>query len=108
MNREVVIENLNSAVAHGIGAYTVEGWFALAQRLSEVLTEERWVTAFTTHNGRVGVWLIYEYDHGPYAVSIHPSAEEAARRAAQNGYGKVGFWPFGTEFAEAVNKWDAK
>lgn len=54
-----------------------------------------------------GAWLIYSWDHGPYAIALHASAEEAAREAARQGYGSVGFWPFGMELADAVKAWEA-
>jgi hypothetical protein len=55
-----------------------------------------------------GAWLVYDYDHGPYAISLHVSAEEAARSAARQGYGKVGFWPFGADMADAVKAWEGR
>lgn len=60
----------------------------------------------TEHNGQAGVWLIYEYDHGPYAQSIHATAAIAARQAARQGYGRVAFWPLGTELGDALQQWE--
>ena len=54
-----------------------------------------------------GAWLVYDYDHGPYAISLHASAEDAARGAARQGYGRVGRWPYGMELREAVSLWEA-
>ncbi len=54
-----------------------------------------------------GAWLVYCYDDGPYAISLHATAEEASRAAARQGYGTVGWWPFGTEMATAVKDWEA-
>lgn len=59
------------------------------------------------HDGAFGAWLVYDYDHGPYAISLHDSAEGAARKAARQGYGRVGFWPFGLELREAVDQWES-
>ena len=56
----------------------------------------------------VGGWLVYDYDHGPYAISLHGNAELAARKAARQGYGKVGFWPFGMELRDAVDLWEGR
>jgi hypothetical protein len=55
-----------------------------------------------------GVWLVYDYDHGPYAISIHEDAPTAARVAARQGYGKVGFWPLDSELREAVDAWERR
>ena len=60
----------------------------------------------TDEKAQPGVWLIYDYDRGPYAQSIHASAAEAAREAAQQGYGRVGFWPLGMELGDAVKVWE--
>jgi hypothetical protein len=54
-----------------------------------------------------GAWVIYDYDHGPYAIALYADCEGAARGAAQRGYGKVGFWPFGEEFGDAMTAWEA-
>jgi hypothetical protein len=58
-------------------------------------------------SGEKGAWMIYDYDHGPYAISLHDTAEDAARKAARQGYGKVGFWPSGVELSEAVKRWES-
>jgi len=63
-------------------------------------------TAPVAANNEVGVWLTYDYDNGPYAISLHSDAIAAAREAAQRGYGKVGFWPFGMDLADAVKRWE--
>lgn len=54
-----------------------------------------------------GAWLVYDWDHGAYAISLHASAPEAARSAARQGYGKVAFWPFGSDLADAVKEWES-
>lgn len=64
--------------------------------------------AVAHYQGRFGAWLIYDYDHGPYAIALHSSAESAAREAARQGYGKVGFWPFGAELGDAVKAWESR
>lgn len=53
-----------------------------------------------------GVWVIYEHDHGPYAESVHPSAEAAARHAATSGGGRIGYWPFAMSLSDAVAAWE--
>lgn len=54
-----------------------------------------------------GAWLIYDWDHGPYAISLHGTSEDAARDAARQGYGKVGWWPFGSDLRDAIKAWEA-
>lgn len=53
-----------------------------------------------------GAWLVYDYDYGPFAIALFESAEAAAKAAASQGYGRVGFWPYGLELAEAVKTWE--
>lgn len=53
-----------------------------------------------------GAWVVYDYDQGPFAIALFERAEEAAKAAATRGYGRVGFWPFGLELAEAVKTWE--
>lgn len=55
-----------------------------------------------------GAWLVYDYSHGPYAISLHESAPVAARKAARQGYGKVGYWPFDLELSDAVDAWEGR
>lgn len=62
----------------------------------------------TTENDAPGAWLVYDHDMGPYAISLHDSAPSAARDAARQGYGRVGFWPFGMELREAVDLWEGR
>lgn len=59
-------------------------------------------------NGDVGVWVVYDHDHGPYPISVWPDAENAARSAAQQGYGRVAYWPFEKEFADAIREWETQ
>lgn len=60
------------------------------------------------HDGEQGAWVVYDHDHGPYAISLHASAATAARKAARAGYGKVGWWPYGTDLADAIKAWEAQ
>lgn len=62
----------------------------------------------SAENDAPGSWLVYDYDYGPYAISLHESAEIAARGAARQGYGRVGFWPYGMELREAVDLWEGR
>lgn len=56
----------------------------------------------------MGAWVIYDYDHGPYAIALHATCEQAAREAARQGYGRVAQWPFGVEFADAIKAWESR
>lgn len=55
-----------------------------------------------------GIWMIYDYDGGPYVISLHATAETAARASARQGYGRVGFWPFDLELRDAVARWEGR
>lgn len=55
-----------------------------------------------------GDWVVYDYDNGPYAMALYTNAEAAARHAARQGYGRVGFWPFGTELRDAIATWEGR
>lgn len=56
---------------------------------------------------QMGGWVVYDYDNGPYAISLHVSAEDASKSAARQGYGKVGWWPFGEGFRDAIKEWES-
>lgn len=53
-------------------------------------------------------WVVYDYDSGPYAIALHGTAEDAARDAARRGYGKVGRWVVGADFADAIREWEGR
>jgi hypothetical protein len=55
-----------------------------------------------------GAWVVYEYDHGPYAIALYATAEDAARHAARAGYGKAAPWPFGLELSDAIKEWESR
>lgn len=55
-----------------------------------------------------GAWVTYDWDNGPYAIALYDNAIDAARAAARQGYGRVGFWAFGVEFRDAINTWEGK
>lgn len=55
-----------------------------------------------------GLWVVYDHDRGPFLMSTHRTAPEAAKKAAVQGYGKVGFVPFGADFAEAIKEWETE
>ena len=57
---------------------------------------------------RESAWVIYDHDHGPYAIALYATCEQAAQYAAQMGYGKVARWPFGMEFSEAITRWEGR
>lgn len=61
-----------------------------------------------TYDDRPGVWLLYDYDSGPYAQAIYASPDQAARAQARQGYGRVGFWPLGLDLREAVDWWEGR
>lgn len=57
-----------------------------------------------------GVWLVYGWDYGPYAVSVHQTEAEA-REAANFGsadlpWEHVCFWSFGTDLGDTVRAWE--
>lgn len=54
-----------------------------------------------------GVWVLYHHDYGPVADVVFESLEDAVRTQARQGYGVVGFWPFGTSLADAVKAWES-
>ena len=54
------------------------------------------------------VWVVYSRDRGPYAISIHLTAEEAAQVAAKTGYAHAGKWPLGMELDEAIKAWEGR
>jgi hypothetical protein len=54
----------------------------------------------------LGMWMIYDYDEGPYLISIH-SKPEAAISSNDVGY-KIGFLPLDMEFGEAVHWWEER
>jgi len=56
------------------------------------------------------VWVVYEWDQSPRALSIHFTPEEAIEK--HNDFGgngqRIGKWPFGMELHEAVKKWETR
>jgi hypothetical protein len=52
-------------------------------------------------------WVVYDYNHGPYAISLHATAEAATKATAGGGFGRIAPWYFGTEFNEAIRAWEA-
>lgn len=59
--------------------------------------------AAVTINKEDGVWVLYNYDYGPQAVSIHKS--ELGAIMAHKGE-SIAFWPFGKELRDAVKDWE--
>ena len=53
------------------------------------------------------VWVVYTNgDNTAYsAISIHMTAEEAAREAARTGYAHAAKWPLGMELTDAIKEW---
>lgn len=54
------------------------------------------------------VWVRYDYDEGPYAITLHLTCEEAVKATAVAGYGKVAKWPLGIELREAITRWESE
>lgn len=54
------------------------------------------------------VWVRYDYDQAPYAITLHSTCEEAVKASAVAGYGRVAKWPLGIELSEAVKRWEAE
>lgn len=55
-----------------------------------------------------GIWLIYDWDNGPYVISIHPTCEAAASASAGTGYGRIGFVAFDVPFHDAIKAWEGR
>ncbi len=53
-------------------------------------------------------WVANDHDHGPYAISLHATAGEAAKSSARQGYGRVARWDFGAEFGDAIREWEGR
>lgn len=53
-----------------------------------------------------GVWVIYDYDQGPYAITIAHNSEGAIVKLGAHGYGKIAWWPFNMGFREAIKEWE--
>lgn len=51
------------------------------------------------------VWVVYQWDNGHRALSIHLTAEEAAREAAKTGYAHAAKWPLGMDLDDAIREW---
>lgn len=62
----------------------------------------------TSYQDRQGIWMLYDYDASPYIMEIAIDVVPLARRAAQQAYGRVGFWPFDLAFSDAVKWWEAQ
>lgn len=54
---------------------------------------------------REGVWVTYDWDQAPYVIHLYQDVVPASRACASQGYGKVLFWPFGTDLRDAINWW---
>lgn len=54
------------------------------------------------------VYVVYDYDSGPYCVSIHDSAEDAIRGLQDAGHGKIAKVWFGKPFQAEINKWEGR
>jgi hypothetical protein len=52
------------------------------------------------------IWVVYNWDNGYHAISIHLTAEEAAQVAAKTGYAHAGKWPLGVELDDAIREWE--
>ena len=62
----------------------------------------------TDNETKAGAWVVYDHDRGPYAISLHAQASDAAHAAARKGYGRVGWWPFDAEFSDAIKEWEGR
>lgn len=52
--------------------------------------------------------MVYDHDNGPYAIALWRYVADAARDAAQRGYGRVGWWPFGVDLTDAIRRWERR
>jgi hypothetical protein len=50
-----------------------------------------------------GEWMVYDYDDGPYLVSLHRTMFDAI---VSNSYGHIGFLPIGMNLRDAVSYWE--
>lgn len=60
----------------------------------------------TTYPERRGSWVVYDIDHGPYAIALHDNVLDAVYDVSRRGYAKIAFWPFGLELADAIRRWE--
>lgn len=54
------------------------------------------------------VWMIYDYNHSAYVISIHNTPEDAIEKHSSLGHGRIGQWEIGIEFHDAVKKWESR
>ena len=54
------------------------------------------------------VWVVYDWDNGNRAYSIHLTAEEAVRGHSRRGYGRIGKWPLGMDLDDAIKEWEGR
>jgi hypothetical protein len=59
-----------------------------------------------TYQDRDGVWMLYDYDAIPYLIQLYVDVVPAARQAAIQSFGRVGFLPFDMTFQDAVRWWE--
>jgi hypothetical protein len=52
-----------------------------------------------------GVWIAYDYDGPPHVLAVYSDPVTAARECAKQGWGNVGFMPFGWSLQAAINWW---
>lgn len=62
----------------------------------------------TSYQNKPGVWMLYDYETGPYVIRVEDSLVLLVREAAQQAYGRVGFWPFDKTLTEAVDWWEER
>lgn len=62
----------------------------------------------TSFADKPGVWMLYDYEVGPYVMKVGLDVVPLAREAARQAYGRVGFWPFELTLREAVDLWEGR
>ena len=60
----------------------------------------------STYKDRQGVWGVYDYDVGAYVLTVTADITEAAKKASQQGFGHVLFWPYDMGLTDAISWWN--
>lgn len=80
---------------------------------------KRWTNDTTWSPGRLmvlpeepepaHVWVIYDWDNGNRAHSIHLTAEEAVMAHSRGAVPRqIGKWPLGMDLDDAIKEWEGR
>jgi len=62
----------------------------------------------SSYQDKPGIWVLYDYDNGPYVIQLFDDVVPAAREQAQQGFGRVAFCPFGMSIRDAIKWWEKR